>query len=59
MSVPVSRPEMTWMTLKTKSSEHSEAYGRGPAVTFLSSFNEAITTLRRIQKLWDENQKAN
>lgn len=33
-----------------KSSKLSKTYCRGPAVTLLASFNEAIATLRRIMK---------
>lgn len=31
-------------------------YCRGATVTLLSGFNEAISTLRRIKKLWEGKQ---
>lgn len=56
LHVSVCEPGITPNNLK-KSSQHPETYCRGPTVTLLSSFNEAIATLRRIKKLWNENQK--
>lgn len=58
LNVSVCGPGMTLNNLK-KSSKFPKTYCRGPTVTLLSTLNEAIATLRRIKKLWDENQKVN
>lgn len=42
---------------KKKTSKHPETYCRGPTVTLLSSFDEAIATFRRIEQLQDETKK--
>lgn len=55
--VSVSGPGMTLNNLKKKKSKHPETYCGGPTITLLSGFNEAIATLRRIKKLWDETKK--
>lgn len=53
--VSVHGPGTTPNSLK-QSAKHPKTYCWGPTVTLLSSFNEAIATLRRIEKLWDKNQ---